>query len=133
MDTLIIAKTDFTPLVTFDPASNYFSISGVSRPENVSHFYNKINDWIAAYEIELFKLKDTPASPKTLTFDFKFDYFNSASAKMLYIFLEKLSRIAEMGFNVTINWYSEEGDDKMKEDGQELSESLDLPFVFIAI
>ncbi len=62
---------------------------------------------------------------------FRFSYFNSASSKMIYSILESLSRIKLMGYNLNINWHCENGDDQMHEDGEELSEAIDIPFNFI--
>ena len=36
-----------------------------------------------------------------------------------------------MGYNLNINWHCENGDDQMREDGEELSEAIDIPFNFI--
>jgi hypothetical protein len=37
-----------------------------------------------------------------------------------------------MGYPFNIEWYYEEGDDQMYDDGYELSEAIDIPFNFHA-
>jgi hypothetical protein len=130
METLIIEGTDFTPRVSFDQDSRIIQIEGVSRPENVSAFYGKVIDWMTGYESELYKNKVLGGKKFDVNVVFKFSYFNSASAKMIYILLESLLRIKNMGYTIHIDWYYEEGDDQMLEDGEELSEAIDIPFGF---
>lgn len=131
MEALRIESTEFTPAVKFDPESHIFEIEGVSRPENVMEFYSRINDWITDYESYVYKQNVSGGKKFTIQLNFKFSYFNSASSKMIYIFLESIFRINAMGFKVNINWYYDEGDDQMMEDGEELSEAIDIPFEFI--
>jgi hypothetical protein len=130
MESLIIESTDFTPKVSFDQDSRTIRFEGVSRPENVSAFYSRVIDWMTGYESELYKNKVLGGKKFNLNVIFKFSYFNSASAKMIYILLESLLRIKNMGYTIHIDWHYEEGDDQMRDDGEELSEALDVPFNF---
>lgn len=130
MEALTIESTEFTPRVSFDPATRVIQFEGVSRPENVSAFYNEVIDWMTGYESELYKNKVLGGKKFDIKVVFKFSYFNSASAKMIYNLLESLVRIKNMGYNINIDWYYEEGDDQMHDDGEELSEAIDIPFNF---
>jgi len=130
MEILQLNKTDFTPGVSFNPASNELVFEGVSRPENASEFYSQIIDWVVTYESSLYKNHVLASKKFDVHITFKFSYFNSASSKMIYQLLESVKRISMMGYKIIINWYSEEGDDQMLEDGEELSEALDIPFNF---
>ena len=130
MEALIIESTDFTPRVSFDKDSRTIRIEGVSRPENVSAFYGQVLDLMTGYESELYKNKVLGGKKSDLNVVFKFSYFNSASAKMIYNLLESLLRIKNMGYKVNIDWYYEESDDQMHDDGEELSEAIDIPFNF---
>jgi hypothetical protein len=130
MENLEIKETEFTPRVKFDWSNNYFEFDGVSRPENVFLFYEPLIDWMTTYESELYKIHVSQGKKFTVEVVFKFSYFNSASAKMIYNMLECLSRIRRMGFTLSIDWYCEDGDDQMREDGEELSEAIDIPFNF---
>ena len=131
MDALTIEATEFTPQVSFDSETRIIEFDGVSRPENVLAFYNEIIDWITGYESELYKNKVLGGKRFEIKIIFKFSYFNSGSAKMIYTFLESLLRIKNMGYTVNIDWYYEDGDDQMHDDGEELSEAIDIPFTFL--
>ena len=128
MNDLIIHKTDFTPAISFLAEKQTFEIEGVSRPENVSVFYAPIFDWITSYETELYENREKGGERTVLRFSFKFSYLNSSSAKMIFKLLECLVQIKKLGYAVIIDWYYEDGDDMLFEDGQELSEAIDLPF-----
>jgi hypothetical protein len=130
MDILQINKTEFTPEVTFNQITNEFIFDGVSRPENVAEFYTPIIDWIANYESLLYKNHVLAGKKYEVRVIFKFSYINSASAKMLYQFLESVRRISMMGYSIAIDWHFENDDDQMREDGEELSEAIDIPFNF---
>ena len=131
MDALIIEATEFTPMVSFDPEIRTIEFCGVSRPENVSEFYDQILDWVAGYESELYKNKVLGGKKFEVNVIFKFSYFNSASAKMIYQLLECLFRLKNMGYTINVDWYYEDGDDQMHDDGEELSEAIDIPFNFL--
>jgi hypothetical protein len=130
MDILQISKTEFTPEVTFNQITNELIFEGVSRPENVAEFYTPIIDWVANYESILYKNHVLGGKKYNVKIIFKFSYFNSASSKMIYTLLECIRRVNMMGYPIEIDWYYDEGDDQMKEDGEELSEAIDIPFEF---
>jgi hypothetical protein len=130
MEALNIQGTEFTPEIHLNPNSHEFLFEGVSRPENVTDFYSPIVDWIADYESHLYKNHVLGGKKFEVHVLFKFSYFNSASSKMIYTFLESLRRISMMGYTLVIDWYSEAGDDQMKDDGEELSEAIDIKFNF---
>ena len=128
MNILQIAKGEFTPEILFNPETHTFKMEGVSRPENVSEFYTEVLEWITTYESELYKNHVLGGKKFGLSFSFQFSYFNSASSKMIFNLLECLVRIKAMGYSTNIFWYYEEGDDQMREDGEELSEAIEIPF-----
>jgi len=132
MDPLIIEATSHSPEITFDPSSGQFSISGVSRPEDVRSFYYPVVEWLRNFleeEIKTGKVSFTDDHP--LTLDIKLKYFNSSSAKFLFDIFSEIGQINEEGQTIKIRWYYEEGDDDMFEAGEELSEIAEIPFEFI--
>ena len=130
MNNLFIKSTEYTPDIFFDADKHILEITGVSRPENVTEYYSPIIDWMTTYESVLYKNHVSGGKKETIHLIFKFSYFNSASSKMIYTLLDSLTRIKEMGYPIHIDWYSEIGDDQMHEDGEELSEAIDVPFNF---
>ncbi len=42
-----------------------------------------------------------------------------------------MKNLNDKGINITIDWYYEEGDEKMMEDGEDLAAAVELEFNFI--
>ena len=130
MDSFIIAPTEDSPSVNLDTKANHFVISGASRPENSRTFYTPIINWIAEYETVLAQRKqsgdDTP-----LVFVYRFDYFNSSSAKFILDILLILKRFADKGYSVKVEWICDKRDEDMLDMGHEFSEMAELEFDYI--
>jgi len=132
MNALLIEPSDFSPKVVFDPVKNLFEVSGESRPENTSKFYVPILEWLQQYQNVLYWEKDKFGQSAAKTFEFKFDYFNSTSAKFIMDVLMQLDKMAQDGFNINAKWYYDKRDEDMKESGEEFSKLLKkLPMEFI--
>jgi hypothetical protein len=123
MESLIIQSTTNTPAVRFNPQNGKFLISGVSLPENVLEFYEPVMHWIEEYF-------EKP-NHETI-FEFKFNYLNTASSKIVSNILQILDQEYTKGINVSILWYFDFEDAEIKELGQDLSEMMDIPMEFLA-
>lgn len=123
MDTLIIAGTEDTPSILLNNESGEYSFSGRSLPEDVTSFYHPAIEWIKAFA----------ESPKNgARFNFKLEYFNTASSKILLDILMQLEEIndeASAGF--VIAWHFQESDPDMKEAGEEYADIVSIPFEFV--
>lgn len=119
MEALKIEATDETPKVILDPAAGVFEFSGKSLPENVTAFYGPVMQWIDNYG---------KAANAASTFDFKLVYFNTASSKMILDILFKLQDLVDKGANISVRWHFQDGDDDMKEAGEEYGDLVELPF-----
>ena len=116
---LVIEETQDTPRVFFDKASGVFEISGRSLPENAIKFYAPVLKW----------LEDYVASPNAKTcFDFKLDYFNSASTKKIYEIVSLMETLVETKQEVVIRWYYSKDDELIKSKGLEMKEMVEVPF-----
>lgn len=124
MEVINIKGTEDTPFVTLDKGANLFQISGRSLPEDVNQFYNPVLKWIDAY-------KDAP-NTKT-EFDFKLEYFNTASSKVILDILLKLEEIMEAGHAVVIRWHYHEDEEDMREAGEEYADIVEIPFEYIVL
>lgn len=131
MTPLIIESTDLTPFVRFQPDKYEFEISGESRPENVRKFYEPIIDWIDDYKEHL-NLKKSNANEK-LVFKFRFEYFNSSSAKFLTSLINRLDIISQEVVPIEIEWYYDAPDEDMKSSGEEFSKLVKIPFRFFSV
>ena len=125
MDPLIIAATQDSPGVNFDTDNNKFLIFGKSFPEEVKKFYNPVFYWLEEYIKE---------PNEESIFEFRFEYFNSATSTILleiFYMLEKI--ITEENKKVKIFWNYLEVDDDMLDKGQEYAEMIKIPFEYIII
>ena len=91
----------------------------MSYPEFGKEFYAPVISWIEYYAKE-------PNQQTVVNFQFK--YFNTSSAKSILTILQKLNEIRKNGNQVTVNWYYEENDEQMIQDGENYSALLDFPF-----
>ena len=132
MNALLIDPSDFSPRVVFDPVKNQFEISGESRPENTSKFYVPLLDWLTQYQSVLYWEKDKVANIPAKVFEFKFDYFNSTSAKFIMDVLMQLDKMTQEGYPIKARWFYDKRDEDMKESGEEFSKLLKkLPIEFV--
>ncbi len=121
MENLIIKATNKTPEVEF-LHNGRISIRGRSIPEDASVFFDHLQSWIFQYCLN--PHHDTVV-------DIELEYMNSGSAKSLLQVLSELTGIVQMGKNLTINWYFEEGDDDMVERGEYFENILKFRFNYL--
>lgn len=127
MQPLIIPAEDITPEITFNPATNQFSIIGESRPENARKFYEPVIQWLRDY---FAVIANTNKSPKLVI---NLSYFNSTSAKIIYDLLAMLKNEGDkFQIQYEIEWHHHELDDDMLDTGKELEKITGLKFSYIA-
>lgn len=129
MNSLKIESTAITPEINFDIDNNTLSLLKVSKPENAIEFYKPLFDFIDRFETDVVK----PKQIDRITVEFKFDYFNTSSAKIIHQLLTKFKKISRMGIKIDVNWYYPDDDEDMLEDGQMISEAQGMPFNYIAL
>lgn len=76
--------------------------------------------------VELF-LKSRPSS---LTFDVRLDYFNTSSSKALLDIL-RLAEKSIIADKVQVLWHYEDGDDDLRESGEDYASLVDLNFTLV--
>ena len=113
-----IKGTEDTPEVNFDSDNLKFEMIGRSLPEDAQGFYDPIINYLEDFKGSEFHL------------DFKVEYFNTASSKMILDFLMKMEEISTNGIDVKVKWYYDPNDEDMKEAGEEYSELVEIPFEF---
>ena len=121
---LIIDKTTKTPQVIFDPSNNIFEISGRSLPENVVKTYEPVLQWID---------KNLGKISKDIVFNFRVDYLNSASAKMISLILTKLEEFYKSGINIEVKWFYNLDDDDIQSEGEIYAKLKKIPIELIGI
>jgi len=122
MEAMNIPATKNTPAITSDPASNRFSIIGISVPENASEFYQPIIE-------RLFRAGEMPAPGSV--FHFRLNYFNSSSLKAIYMLLNEVKKGIDSGHAYVIEWCVEQDDEFMQEAAETFSELLGVPLTVL--
>lgn len=130
MQAYFVEPSDSTPKILLDPDNKAFEISGISRPENVRECYEPVIDWFEEFSVHL-KNYEFASTGELMKISISLNYFNSASAKFILDILMEINKLYHNGMNLEIDWHYDEGDDDMKEVGEELSEIVDFQFNYI--
>ncbi len=118
-----IPAEDDSPSILIDTVNMYLKVKGPSYPEDALESYSPVLDW----------LKTASNSPiKKLKAEFDFAILSSASNKMVYEILLKIEALFKLGFEVVVNWYYEEFDEDLFEEGRSYKEVMVYPFNIIA-
>ncbi|ALO16311.1 MAG TPA: DUF1987 domain-containing protein [Salinivirga sp.] len=131
MDKINIEETKATPAITLDAENLKFEIAGCSRPENVREFYMPVINWFEKVLEDTDAIRANIKDDQTINFDFKLSYFNSASAKFILDILLYINQLHSSDIDIKINWHYEEGDEDMRDVGEELAEMVDFEFKYI--
>lgn len=131
MKNLNLHGTEFTPEISFDAQSRIFSITGISRPEDVKECYSPALDWLRDFENEVLNRSSSKYDQRTLRLKFNMIYFNSASSKALLQILECFRKFLDDGYLVEVEWFYDEGDDQLREDAEDLSDAIEIPFKYL--
>jgi hypothetical protein len=131
MNTLKIEPTEFSPQVIFNHETSCFEISGESRPENTGKFYIPVIKWLEQYMQILYWEKSKFGKTKKVVFEFKFDYFNSTSAKYIRDIFLILNNYYLEGYELDIKWYYDSPDNDMKESGEEFAKLIKAPVMYV--
>jgi len=107
-----------SPCALFDKKNNTFEIKGKSFAKYSRHIYQNILEWLNEY------LKDP--NEETI-FAFKFEFYDSSSAKMILEILKKIDVLYNQNGKVEIHWYFPEDDDDIEEAGEIYSNLVDTP------
>jgi len=126
MENLYIESTEFTPKIHFDINNRKFELIGTSRPEDVVAFYESIIYKIEMYVNNILRNEKLEDFHFNLLFDL--DYMNSASSKYILQILDYFKKLYHKKAKITVDWYYEDVDDQIFEDGEDLSDVIKIPF-----
>lgn len=122
MKVIRIEPTETTPRVILNKDNGDLLIQGKCLPEDVKNFFTPIIEWFDLY-------LDEP-NPETVV-EFDFDYFNTASSKMILVILSRLRDLKRKGKWVQVIWKYPQYDLELEEAGEEFSSLLNIPFEFL--
>lgn len=117
MSAFEVAATDRSPRVLIDRERSRVEFEGESYPENVVDFYAPVIGELRSF-LQAARGRDILAV-------FKFKYFNSSSAKVIFNMVDLLDVAGESN-TVVIKWFADAEDDVMIEFGEDLQDDVDL-------
>jgi hypothetical protein len=129
MEILQIAEKNHSPRILLDPGAGIFEFEGISLPEDLFAFYMPVLEWFDAYIAIIRKLENQSLYPSPKV-TFKMTYYNSGSVRMLIFILQKLKMISDIQTETVIDWYYEEEDIHILENGKDLAELTGVTFQF---
>ncbi|HOK38608.1 MAG TPA: SiaC family regulatory phosphoprotein [Bacteroidales bacterium] len=115
----IFKREDKLPSVVYDDENKTVKIAGIIAPENPIDFFSKLEE----------EIKNIYKQNNHITIDFQLDYFNTGSARYLYLMLKNLKDFQ----NTEFIWQFEKDDEDIYESGQELEKLCNIKFRFIEI
>jgi len=129
MEILQIPEKNHTPRVLLDPNAGIFEFEGISLPEDLFAFYMPVLEWFDKYISTIRKIENQSAFPSPKV-TFKMSYYNSGSVRMLIFILQKLKMIVDIQTETVIDWYYEEEDLHILENGKDLADLTGVTFQF---
>jgi len=122
MEKLDIESTFNNPGVLFDPDNDIFELNGHSLPEDVKEVFEPVIEYIDNY---------FPTLSKAIEFNFRIDYFNTASAKIIQEIFYRFQKMNNNGANISVNWFYDFDDIDMREAGKDFADLFTIPFKMI--
>lgn len=116
-----LAATEHTPCVIFEPTERNLYIKGRCVPENARGFFEPL---IGAIGLLM------ESDPGAFTFDISLEYFNTSSAKSL-LDLFKVAEKNAGNHGVTVRWRYAQGDEDLRESGEDYASIVDFSFELI--
>jgi hypothetical protein len=119
-----IQETLFTPSVRLIQNEHRIVISGHSKPEDPSPFYEELTNYL---DERIHEIKTH------ISIDFILSYLNSSSSKWLFHILKDIQKKFQGKKLVTVNWYFDSDDDSMLEAGEVFQSLLSIPFNLVEV
>ncbi len=125
MDNFFLKGSEETPTISLNADTGIMEISESSYPEYTNEIYNPVLEW----------LEDYTAEPnKKLTFNFRLDYFNTSTSFRFQQIINLLNDYhANKEGNVTVNWFYQDGDIDMLENGEDYAKDAKMAFNLLVI
>ena len=112
-----------TPEVILNKNEGEIKFSGRSMPEDAKSFYLPLIEWIEKYA-------ESPAPGTHVVFEY--EYFNTASSKMIMEIIEEVKKIGDKDKQLKVEWHYLEDDDDMLEAGEDYEEMTGVTFEYMS-
>lgn len=125
MENLTIEATEYKPRIDFNASSGILEVSKNSYGEYTLEFFKPVFEWLKEY---------TQEEGKKVELNFKMTYFNTSTSRRFLEILNILEDYYEnKGGEVNVNWYYDENDMDMLEQGEDYLEDVSLPLNLIPL
>jgi len=116
-------ETHTLPIIVYDEMKGKIKIKGRSISNEVEQYWGEFLPY----------LQDcAKKNPTNMDITIELEYFSTKTSKILMTFFGIIKdEIVECGFDATINWTVEEGDEDMLETAQDYESLTDLKFNII--
>ncbi len=125
MENFFTRGSEETPTVSLNADTGIMEISESSYPEYTNEIYNPILEWLEEYAIE---------PQRKLVFNFRLDYFNTSTS---FRFQQIINMLNEYYLNkqgqVVVNWFYQDGDIDMLENGEDYAKDAKMPFNLVIL
>jgi glucuronate isomerase len=126
MDNLFIKETETTPEINFHYQQGLLEIKGVSIPEDTEEFYSQLLEYIDQYT-------QAPSPSNRTMVHFKLIYTNTSTSAIISRIIRNFNVLKDTPeHDVEIRWYYEDGDDDMRDIGNDFQGFSAVPFKLIA-
>ncbi len=124
MENLKLEGSFKSPSLDFNATTGVMEIKGRSLPENAIDVYEPVFKWLDEYA----------RAPKSeTTVNVSLEYFNTSSSKLIFELFKKFEQIHKSGNTIQVNWYYENDDIDLKEEGETFAELISIPINLIGV
>ncbi|TAE04255.1 MAG: DUF1987 domain-containing protein [Bacteroidetes bacterium] len=125
MENFFIKGSEETPTVSLNADTGIMEISESSYPEYTNEIYNPLLEWMEEYMME---------PNRKVTFNFRLDYFNTSTS---FRFQQIINLLNDYFLNkngqVVVNWFYQDGDIDMQENGEDYAKDAKMPFNLVVL
>mgnify|MGYP001167590691 CR=1 FL=1 len=124
MEKLAIQSTSNSPKIEFSPEDHLFELYGESSMDDAHSFYAPVLEWLKDFGSEF---------SDQIRFEFRFTAISQSSMKMLFFVCQEIRSMQIDGGLVNVFWHFPQGDNGLKEIGQDISYMAELDFDYVVM
>ncbi len=118
---IFIEGTQNTPRILFNEKASSWVVSGRSYNKEPLSSYQPLIAWL-----------ETLNGPGSYSFEFKLEFFDTSSFKVIVDILSYLQKKYSENLDLSIKWFYESDDEDMRDSGESLKEIIRLPVELIS-
>jgi hypothetical protein len=124
MNNLFIEGDYKNPTLDFKYSEGLIEIKGRSWPEHATNAYEEAFNWLEEY---------AKAPQAKTVFRVALEYFNTSSSKVVLDIMKRIEKMHKAGHDIKAEWYYENDDLDLQEEGETYAEMVDMPIEMIGV